>query len=509
MTQENAADRAQGLEETTAANESFAQDWLDAEKTEIAEDAGVAPRPRVVATLPDWSSFSKSPVGARKGRDWREILRSEKARTVGVAAVAFGLGVFCANGAWFGGEERGETPKVAATIENGSENEASRCVGFDETKGATPAIDSSTLRSVPNAAGVDALASPIGNAEIAAILQGGAGSANFADSANSADSTGGEIAVEPAASVDSNWRRGVDFERGIEPTFPTAATANVERYPTWEELETNGFAGAAPEVPSVAETASAPNWPVASTAPTLPGATVAANSAYPDATAQTAQNWPVAVGESADYAGFNGDAGYQAGAASNLPPVSPELAGISQNSGYNQVDGSENFAGFQTAPTAAAATVPNFASVPNAASTAPNFASASTAASTAPNFASAPNAASTAPNFASVPTAAATAPNFASAPNAAAPAPNFASVPNAAAPAPNFASAPNAAAPAPNFASVPNAAAPAPNFASVPNAAASTASSFDAPKAFVAQVPNETSAPVAPTAAPTNANLRW
>lgn len=433
MTQENAADRAPGFEETTAAaSDSFAQGWLDAEKTEIVEETDVASRSRVVATLPDWTTFSKAPVEPRKGWDWREILRGGKARTSGVALVAFGLGVFCASGGWLGGEkERVESPTVATTVENSSENEALlQNIGDGGTNDALTTIDSSTLRSVP---GVDALAQPIGNAEIAAILEDGAGSAGFngsavsaspAGSVNSVNSTvyadstsvGVENAVGAAANVDSSWRRGVDFERGLEAS--TTASATAERYPTWEELETGGFAGA-PNVASVANVpnaATTPNLPVAPNAaivpntasapnlaglpnlPVAPNAAVAANGGYPTESAQTAQ-YPAFVanaetGGNADYAGFSDGAGYQAAAAANLPPVAPELTGISQNSGYNQVDGSENFAGFATVPNAVAPTSSRFAAAPNAvAPTSSGFAAVPNA--TAPSssgFAAAPNA---------------------------------------------------------------------------------------------------------------------
>ncbi|MBR4834316.1 MAG: hypothetical protein IKU86_08315, partial [Thermoguttaceae bacterium] len=367
MTQENAADRAQAFEETpVAANESFAQDWLDAEKAEIADAANAVSRPRVVATMPDWTTFSQSLAEPRKGRGWRETLRSERARTAGVAAIAFGLGVFCASGVWFDGEkEKLESSNGATAVENASENElAAQNFGFGESENATPAIDSSTLRSVPTGAGVDALAAPIGNAEIAAILQGGAGSANFNDSASSAN------LGDSTASGDSSWRRGVDFERGLEPA---ATIASAERYPTWEELETNGFAAG-----TVA--AGVPNLSVDGTPTDVASEFIATNRSYPSVNAQTAQNpnyvASADAGGYADYAGFNDGAGYRAKDAANLPTVSPELAGNSQNSGYNQVDGSENFAGFASSSSAVAPTAPNFASSSSAvAPTAPNFAS--------------------------------------------------------------------------------------------------------------------------------------
>ncbi|MBQ8363637.1 MAG: hypothetical protein IJX36_06905, partial [Thermoguttaceae bacterium] len=59
----------------------------------------------------------------------------------------------------------------------------------------------------------------------------------------------------------------------------------------------------------------------------------------------------------AGYAAYNGSAGYQGENAVNSNVAAPQFAGNSQNSGYNQTNGSENFAGWPTA-------TPNFASSP-------------------------------------------------------------------------------------------------------------------------------------------------
>ncbi|MBP3532203.1 MAG: hypothetical protein J6K25_13685 [Thermoguttaceae bacterium] len=502
MTQENdAADRAQNIndasEETTAAaNESFAQDWLDAEEKERAEQRSVASRPRFVATTPDWSTFSESRDERKRVGSWRDALRDGKLRTTGVALAAFGLGFFCAAGIWRGeAAERNATDVAAVDAQVDAENAASLESGFGEfDDDSLASIDASTLRSVPETTSVDFISQAQGGAANGGLT---ASVNDWANNVGTADFAGSTAAQEPTANAggdDSSWRRGVDFQR--ELTAPVDSTAQVDSFPTWNDLGAN--------LPTVADVLNAP-------IESAPAANVAANGYSPSENAVVAQNSapfssPVA-GENTGYAAYNGSAGYQGENAVNSNVAAPQLAGNSQNSGYNQTNGSENFAGW---PTTVSVPASNFASVaPGNSSTAPvpapNFASVApsnspTAPASASNFASvAPGNSSTAPvsasNFASVaPGNSSTAPVSAS---------NFASV------APGNSS--TAPVPAPNFASVapgnsPTAPASAPNFASVAPGNSPTA---PAPRAMVAQVPSENASVPAANVPATNPNLRW
>ena len=440
MTQENAADRAQNLNElneTTDAVESFAQDWLAAEGLENGEESKLAKSPRVVATLPDWSTFAESTgVARRKGWNWREILRDGRTKTTGVALAAFGLGLFCAPGGWRNGEKETNAPETAAVdVEKSGENETA----FDLVEGKKndvplATIDSSTLRSVPNVAGVGfETQAPTATAKNAVSNDGGknngfvedaawaSSNGQHRDGASANGSENGQIATTEATTGDSNWRRGVDFERGLETTSET--TASAERFPTWEDLETNVDAPSVEEIlnspvgadvasfapgstvvanapvasglpvanniPVVANAPVASGLPVADNVPVVANAPVAsgssvANNLYSSENLGTAQNsnsWSAqAAGTSAGYAAYNGGAGYQGNNGANLNGGAPQFAGNSQNSGYNQANGSENFAGWPTA-------TPNFAS-----SSAPVPSFAAPVASGAPTGAEAPRA---------------------------------------------------------------------------------------------------------------------
>ena len=471
MTQENtAADRAQNLndapEETTvASNESFAQDWLDAEEKERAEQTNVSSRPRLIATLPDWTAFDETKEQRKSGRNWRAALRDGKLRTTGVALAAFGLGFFCATESWRG-EKSSETETGVAAVE--AENGVSLESGLGEFDDSLAAIDSSTLRSFPNSAGVDFVLQTRDDANAAAV--NGGFSANVNERTNNGGAANGEttsfdsltVAQTSSANAsredESHWRRGVDFQR--ELTAPTDATANVDRFPTWNDLDSN--------VPTVDDVLNAPIETAAPVAANVPTSVGDANGWAASENVGVAQNSTAFAtpsgGENAGYAAYNGGADYQGTNAANSNVAAPQFAGNSQNSGYNQTNGSENFAGWPT-------TVP--APTANYASTAP---------------ASAPNFASTAP---------ASAPNFASTAPAPAPAPNFASTAPVSAPTANYAS--TAPVSAPNYASV----APSSTANYAPNV------SKEAPRAMVAQVPNE-NAPVPTANVPAaNPNLRW
>ncbi len=292
MTQENAADRAQNfneLNETTDAVESFAQDWLAAEGLENGEEPNLAKSPRVVATLPDWSTFAESTgVARRKGWNWREILRDGRTKTTGVALAAFGLGLFCAPGGWRNGEKGANAPETAAVdVEKSAENETA----FDLAEGKTndvslATIDSSTLRSVPNVAGVGFETQASTATARNAVSNDGGKNNGFAENAAWTGSNGqywdgasanrsenGQVATTDTSTGDSNWRRGVDFERGLETT--TATTASAERFPTWEDLETSV------DAPSVEEILNSPVGAAgvgADVAPFAPGSTVVENA---------------------------------------------------------------------------------------------------------------------------------------------------------------------------------------------------------------------------------------
>ena len=479
MTQENdAADRAQefndvSVETTVASNESFAQDWLEAEEKERAEQSSASPRSRLVATLPDWTTFGKTENEKKRRGDWRAILRNGKLRTTGVALAAFGLGVWCASG--FGdGEKAAQVELGVAEVESASDVENGVWLesGIGDLSDASPAsIDSSTLRSVPNSADVGFISRTRGETGASTASDGALTNVNDWVNNNvvSANVESGTFDSFPQTSTasagredESNWRRGVDFQRNVEA--PASATASVDRFPTWDELGANR--------PTVSDILSSP---IASSAPAAANAQEnesVANNSYlsenagfaQDSSALAASN----VGGSVDYAAYNEDADYQNGAAENLNVATPQFAGNSQNSGYNQTAGSENFAGW---PTTAPAPAPNYAT--NAPAPTPNYAS------TAP--APTPNYATTAP----------------------APAPNYATT--APAPAPNYAS--TAPAPTPNYAS--NAPAPAPNYASVAPASAPNYASTEAPRAMVAHVPGEGASGAAPTVPAGNPNLRW
>ncbi len=507
MTQENnAADRAQefndvSVETTAASNESFAQDWLDAEEKERVGETDATSRPRFIATLPDWTVWGKTNDEKKRRGDWREILRNGKLRTTGVALAAFGLGVLCASGIWNDEKSEKNDLDVAAVDRTlDAEDDVLLENGIGETNDASLAsIDSSTLRSVPNPADVDFLSRSFDGADAAtenAVVSDVWGDANVwgnngveanvngrangevataADAGGFADLTSTQTAAPNAVgNGDSNWRRGVDFQRDVET--PSVATANVDRFPTWDDLGAN--------VPTVADVL---NSPLETPSPSVAASSndVVANNYY-----TSENNWGVAqnaavaanpsVGENADYAAYNGNAGYRQADAANLNGDVPQFAGNSQNSGYNQTDGSENFAGWPTS-------VPTANYVADA-SVAPTASSAPTAnyvavASVAPTSSSVPTAnyvadASVAPTASSVPT-----PNYV----AVAPvAPTASSVPT-----PNYV----AVAPvAPTASSVPT-----------PNYAGSTT----APRAMVARVPSENAPVAAPNAPVANPNLRW
>ena len=463
MTQQNdAAERAQNVNEpfdaaTDVADESFAQEWLNAEGIGNAEEANVAPRSQVVATLPDWTTFSNRNDERRERWDWREILSGGVLRTSSVALAAFGLGVFCATG-WRGDETAAVDAEIVANeTDLRSENAISFENAADETSlGALATIDSTTLRSEPNAKSGEFGAQPNGAEDGAVSVNWGinvastenVGSANVNDSA-SAGVGNWEDSANASWATDSNWRRGVDFQRDLEAS--ANLTMNAERFPTWNDLEANANA------PTVADILNSPIETRTSVASDNASVPVAGNGlvASDNASVPVAGN----VVDNVGYAAYNNNADYQAADVANLTDGATQFAGNSQNSGYNQVNGSENFADRSTVPTPAA----NFASV--APTSAANF--ASVAPTSAANYASV--APTSAPNYASV------------APTSAA---NYASV---------------APAPAPNYASVaPTSAA---NFASPAVAEPS--------RAMVAQIPNENASSAAPNVPVANPNLRW
>ncbi|MBQ7111918.1 MAG: hypothetical protein IJO06_11975 [Thermoguttaceae bacterium] len=523
MTQQNdAAERAQNVNEpfdaaTDVADESFAQEWLNAEGIGNAEEAPVAPRSQVVATLPDWTTFSNRTDERRERWDWREILSGGVLRTSSVALAAFGLGVFCATG-WRGDETAAVDAEIVANeTELRNENADSFENAADETSlGALATIDSTTLRSEPNAKSGEFGAQPNAAENGAVSVNWGInvastkndGSANVNDSAD-AGAGNWEDSANASWATDSNWRRGVDFQRDLEAS--ANLTTNAERFPTWNDLEANanaptvatngggalnsaafpvasngGFAsdraafsnatngGIAPDsaaFPNAANggiTLDSAAFPVASNggiAPDSAAFPVASNggitpdsAAFPVASnggfASDSAAFPVATngggaqGETTlpgvgGYAAYNNNADYRNADVANLTGVAPQFAGNSQNSGYNQVNGSENFADRATV-------LSPIAPIPT-------------------------------PNYAPV---------------ASAPAPNYVSV--ASTPAPNY--APVASTPAPNYASV--APTPAPSY----DASGAVA---EPSRAMVAQVPNE-SAPVgSPNVPVANPNLRW
>ena len=482
MTQENdAADRAQHFndasEETTvASNESFAQDWLDAEEKERAEQTSVASRPRLVATLPDWTAFSETNDERKKGGNWRVALQNGKLRTTGVAALAFGLGFLCATGSWRGETSDKNADDVAAVErQNDGENGASPEDGFGELNdNLSVSFDASTLRGVPNAASVDFIAQAQDDALATTADDGGFpdvnGWANNGETAGFSDLTVSQAPSATAEGVDdSNWRRGVDFQRELT-TSTDAAAANVDRFPTWSDLDAN--------LPTVADALNSPLEPAATNVPDASNI-ADANRSFPSENVGGAQNSPVlaepSVGESVGYAAYNGNDDYQRNSEANLSGAAPQFAGNSQNSGYNQPNGSENFAGWP-APAPAPAPAANFAT----SAPAPAASFATSAPAPAASFAT---------------SAPAPAASFAT--SAPAPAANFAT--SAPAPAANFAT--SAPAPAASFAT--SASAPTSNFAS-PVAT-------EAPRAMVAQLPTESApAPTATANVPTaNPNLRW
>ena len=402
MTQENnAADRAQNFndvsEETNAAaNESFAQDWLNAGEKERAEQANAPARPRLVATLPDWATLSETNGERKSVGGWRGALRSGTLRTTGVAVAAFGLGFFCAAGSWRGETAEQNATEIAAVDEQNDGEKgafANELGAFDD---ALTAIDSSTLRSVPNSAAVDFLAQPQG-ASASATVGGGfanvdawpntAGAPN-AGAANFGDWPAAQTTASASGEDDSNWRRGVDFQRELTAPVAANATASVDRFPTWNDLGAN--------MPTGAGSLNAPLGTAAS---------VAADVRPSDG---VAQNLPVlpgtGVGESAGYAAYNGNAGYQGEEPTNSNGLAPQFAGNSQNSGYNQTNGSENFAGWPTTVSA-----PATDSASSAPTLAPNYASVAPAPSAnfganapAPAADCASSAPALAPNYASV-----------------------------------------------------------------------------------------------------------
>ena len=459
MTQNNdAADRAQefndvSVETTVAANESFAQDWLDAEEKERAEQTNAAPRSRVVATLPDWTTFGAT-TDEKKGRDWRGLWRSGALRTTGVALAAFGLGAWCASGNWRD-ESSADDASAVAVVD--SENNGENGVSTENALGslnddALASIDSSTLRSVPNSTSVgfapETSAGSFGAALPAAAVEGGgeenADVALNADVSTNGDAENGNWAASQAPTAnaswttDSNWRRGVDFQREIEA--PSDATASVDRFPTWDDLGANA--------PTVADIL---NAPLETTASVETNAPIAENASANVAVANrfslnengaAAQNSTAfaepSVGGNNDFAVYSGNAGYPGGGATNLNGGAPQFAGNSQNSGYNQTNGFGNFAGSPTAASNAAASV--------SASTAPNYASVAPVSPT-------PNYASNAP-----------------------------------------------VSPTPNYVAV------APSAPTQENASNAVA---EPPRAMVAQVPNENAPVAAPNVPTPNPNLRW
>ncbi len=366
MTQENdAAGRAQNVNEsfdatTAVADESFAQDWLNAEGIENVE-ANAAPRSSVVATLPDWTTFSSGNVERRERRAWREILRGGVLRTSGVALAAFGLGFFCAI------DRRSDEPIpndaefVASKIDSENEKSAATLsIAADEASfDALTTIDSSTLRSVPDARSVDFIAGPNAAKDSAGSEDWGsgevlAGNVGFAD-ANDWENGGGNFDAGSTAPANaaaganegdaSSWRRGVDLRRGS-----ANATANVERFPTWDELETNANA------PTFAETPNLSNGIATSVAPNgaTPAVVGVGNNYYPSENRGATRDSNVVaapnVENNVDYIAYGGNAGYRPANVANLTGDATQFAGNSQNSGYNQVDGSENFAAWPTIP---------------------------------------------------------------------------------------------------------------------------------------------------------------
>ena len=435
MTQQNdAAERAQNVNEpfdaaTDVADESFAQEWLNAEGIGNAEEAPVAPRSQVVATLPDWTTFSNRTDERRERWDWREILSGGVLRTSSVALAAFGLGVFCATG-WRGDETAAVDAEIVANeTELRNENADSFENAADETSlGALATIDSTTLRSEPNAKSGEFGAQPNAAENGAVSVNWGInvastkndGSANVNDSAD-AGAGNWEDSANASWATDSNWRRGVDFQRDLEAS--ANLTTNAERFPTWNDLEANanaptvatngggalnsaafpvasngGFAsdraafsnatngGIAPDsaaFPNAANggiTLDSAAFPVASN-----GGFASDSAAFPVATNGGGAQGETTLPGVGGYAAYNNNADYRNADVANLTGVAPQFAGNSQNSGYNQVNGSENFADRATvlSPIAPIPT-PNYA--PVASAPAPNY--VSVASTPAPNYAS-------------------------------------------------------------------------------------------------------------------------
>ena len=430
MTQENAADRAQKineLDEATDAVESFAQDWLATEEFENAELATAASSSRVVATLPDWSTFASATGTRREGGIWREFWLRGRLKTTGVALAAFGLGVLCASDGWRNGEKEADAPAFAAVdAEKDLENRTTfETLEEGASVVALAPIDSSTLRSIPNVDNVGFETQPT-----PATLNG-ALSVNWGNDGASAENVGwgdlngrnggdasGNLGANGAmatlgAADDSNWRRGVDFEREVE------TPASSDRFPTWEDLATNASGNVVENAAFAPGSTVANNAPVANNVPVASGYPVANNvsvaSGYPVANNvpvasgyPVANNAPVASGypvannvpvasdypvannapvapalsddvngnvvsnnqyssgnveatrntralvapnaeTNAGYTAYNDGAGYQRNNGANLNGGAPQFAGNSQNSGYNQANGSENFAGWPTA----------------------------------------------------------------------------------------------------------------------------------------------------------------
>ena len=390
MTQQNdAAERAQNVNEpfdaaTDVADESFAQEWLNAEGIGNAEEAPVAPRSQVVATLPDWTTFSNRTDERRERWDWREILSGGVLRTSSVALAAFGLGVFCATG-WRGDETAAVDAEIVANeTELRNENADSFENAADETSlGALATIDSTTLRSEPNAKSGEFGAQPNAAENGAVSVNWGInvastkndGSANVNDSAD-AGAGNWEDSANASWATDSNWRRGVDFQRDLEAS--ANLTTNAERFPTWNDLEANANA------PTVATNGggalNSAAFPVASN-----GGFASDSAAFPVATNGGGAQGETTLPGVGGYAAYNNNADYRNADVANLTGVAPQFAGNSQNSGYNQVNGSENFADRATvlSPIAPIPT-PNYA--PVASAPAPNY--VSVASTPAPNYAS-------------------------------------------------------------------------------------------------------------------------
>jgi len=525
MTQENAADRAQNLNElneTTDAAESFAQDWLAAEGLENGEESKLAKSPRVVATLPDWSTFAESTgVERRKGWNWREILRDGRTKTTGVALAAFSLGLFCAPGGWRNGEKETNAPETAAVdVEKSAENGAA----FDLVEGkkndvSLATIDSSTLRSVPNVAGVGfETPAPTATAKSAVSNDGGknngfvedaawaSSNGQHRDGASANGSENGQIATTEATTGDSNWRRGVDFERGLETTSET--TASAERFPTWEDLETNvdapsveeilnspvGAAGVGADVASFAPGSTVvANAPVASGLPVANNVPVVANAPVASGL-PVANNVPVVA---------NAPVASSSPVANNVPVVAnaPVASGLPVANNVPVVANAPVASGLPVAnnvPVVANAPVASGSSVANNLYSSENLGTAQNSNSWSAQ------AAGTSAGYAAYNGGAGYQGNNGANLNGGAP--QYAgnsqnSGYNQANGSENFAGWPTAT---PNFAS---SSAPVPSFAAPVASGAPTGA--EAPRAMVAQVPNENASGATPSVPATNPNLRW